>query len=711
MSAFCGSSGNFFMKILLSWLEEFVPLERGPRQVAQDLTMLGLAVDTVTTEGDETIFELDITTNRPDCLSHYGVARELAALYGKPLVPLIAAQNYPTESAAPPPRRKDSVVEIKDTDLCRRYSARLIRCVNVGPSPDWLRRRLELSGVRSINNVADATNYILMAYGHPMHAFDLDRLDGGRIIVRRAKAGEMLKTLDGVERHFTSEDLVIADAKRPVALAGIMGGEASEISAATRNVLLESAWFEPVAVRRTSKRQAMHTEASHRFERGADIGATLAAADRCIELIRELAGGTVDAQAIDARARLVAPKSVFLRRAEIARHLGLEPPYEEVEKILASLGFSPQPRGRTAWKCTVPSHRVDVAREIDLIEEVARHYGYDRFPSRLPGMAEGRPARKAPHAVEESRLRELCLALGYDETISMAMLGAVVSRSAAWGNEPPVELSNPLSEEVAVLRTSLVPGLLSALEWNLNRGARNVRLFELGSVYGRDTDGFREPARLALAATGDSVEAALGSPAKNFDFLDLKGDVEQLAGIFETGLTESLIVDPDELPDYYRRGYRARIRLGDKTVAQFGELDARVARGWKFRGSVFVAELFLDALDEKGIRVPRLRKISKFPAVERDFSVLLGEERRFEEVRRAIESLGIPEIVSVAPVEIFRGAAGSAQGSNVPSGKYSLLIRVTLQSQDATLGEALLGDFSARIINSLEEQLGAQIRM
>jgi phenylalanyl-tRNA synthetase beta chain len=694
------------MKILLSWLEEFVPLEHGPRQVAQDLTMLGLAVDTVTTEGNETVFELDITTNRPDCLSHYGLARELAALYGKPLVPLSASQNPPPESATPKAGRKDSVVEIKDTDVCRRYSARLIRGVNVGPSPDWLRRRLELTGVRSINNVADATNYILMAYGHPMHAFDLDRLEGGKIIVRRASSGESLKTLDGVERRLTSEDLVIADAKRPVALAGIMGGEASEISSATRNVLLESAWFEPVAVRRTSKRQGMHTEASHRFERGADIGATLAAAGRCIELICELSGGTIDPRAIDAQARPAAPKSIALRRAEIARHLGLEPPHEDVERILSSLGFSPQPKGRAGWKCAVPSHRVDVAREIDLIEEIARHYGYDRFPSRLPGMAEGRPARKAPHAAEDTRLRELCLALGYDETISMAM----VSRSAAWGDASPVELSNPLSEEAAVLRTSLVPGLLAALEWNLNRGAQNVRLFEMGSVYGRDTNGFREPARLALAATGDSVEAALGRSAKSFDFLDLKGDVEQLAGIFEIGLPDSLTFDSGELPEYYRPGYRARIRLGEKTVARIGELDTREARGWKFRGPVFIAELFLDALYEKGIRSPRVQKISKFPAVERDFSVLLGEDRRFGEVRKAIESLGIPEIVSVAPVEIFRGAAGSAQGSNIPPGRYSLLVRVTLQSQDATFSEASLGDFSARIIKSLEEMLGAQIR-
>ena len=692
------------MKILLSWLEEFVPLDRGPRQVAEDLTMLGLAVDTITTEGNETVLELDITTNRPDCLSHYGVARELSALYNKPLLVRDRfARSVQQPAAKPRARRKDANVAIVASDLCRRYSARIIRGVKVGPSPDWLRRRLELTGVRSINNVADATNYFLMSLGHPLHAFDLDRLKGGKIVVRRAAAGEALKTLDGVERRLTAEDLVIADAKRPVALAGVMGGEETEISANTVDVLLESAWFEPIAVRKTSKRQGMHTEASHRFERGADIGATQLAANLCIDLIQQLAGGTVDPHEIDAYARPESRKPIPLRRAEIARHLGLEPPHEKVVEILSRLDFAPVASGRAGWKYTAPSHRVDIAREIDLIEEVARHYGYDRFPSRLPGMAEGRPARKAPHAAEDARLRELCLALGYDEAICLAM----VSRSAAWGNGAPVELSNPLSEEAAVLRTNLVPGLLTALEWNVNRGAQDVRLFELGSAYSRNENGFREPALLALAATGDSVETALGRPAKKIDFLDIKGDVEQLARVFETGSLDSLMVDASELPEYYRHGYRARIALDGKTVARFGELETRKARGWKFRGPVFIAELFLDALYEKGIRSPRVQKISKFPAVERDFSVLLEEARRFEEVRKAIESLAIPDIVSVVPAEIFRGG----QSANVPPGKYSMLVRVTLQSQDATFSEAALGDMSARIIKCLEEKLGAQIRM
>lgn len=684
------------MKILLSWLQEFVPLPTDVRQLAQDLTMLGLAVDTVTTEGSETVLELDITTNRPDCLSHYGVARELAALYGTSLAPF--GESGKRESR---PRRKESIIKISATDLCGRYSARLIRGVKVGPSPDWLSRRLEAAGVRSINNVADATNYILMAYGHPLHAFDHDLLEGGKILVRRAAAAEPLQTLDGVERRLTPEDLVIADARRPVALAGIMGGQDSEISDKTVNVLLESAWFEPVAVRRTSRRQGLHTEASHRFERGADIGATLSAASRCIDLIHQLAGGSVDPREIDVYPRRASRQPIVLHPEQLARHLGLEPPAVNVKQILSRLGFSPQPAGRTGWKCTPPTYRMDITREIDLVEEIARHYGYEKFPSRLPGMAQGRPARKTPHAAKEAKVRELCLALGYDETISSVL----VSRAAqVFGDAAPVALSNPLSEEAAVLRTSLVPGLLSAVQWNLNRGSETVCLFEIGNIYRREGDGYREPARLALVATGDRLEAGLGQPSKSFDFFDLKGDLEQLAELFELG---SCDFDSESLPDYYRPGHRARWIAGGNTVGRVGELHPQEAAKWKFRRPVYLAEIFLDLLYEKNLRSPRVQPSSRYPAVQRDFSVWLPEETRFGEVRDAIRSLGIPELIAVEPVEIFRGAAGAP----VAPGKYSLLLRVTLQSRQITLAEAELAQYSGRIMQCLEQKLGAQIRM
>ena len=714
------------MKILLSWLNEFIPLPAQVRQVANDLTMLGLTVDSVTEAEGETVLELDVTTNRPDCLSHFGVARELAALYGKQLPPF--GGNKPVEPGSGlqdnspetvlrgrpqarirRARLKDSPVEIVATDVCRRYSARLIRGVRVGPSPSWLARRLELVGIRSINNVADATNYILMAYGHPLHAFDLDRLEGRRIIVRRAASNESLTTLDGVERQLAEQDLVIADARRPVALAGVMGGQETEISPHTENVLLESAWFEPVSVRRTAKRHGLHTEASHRFERGADIEATLAAANQCIGLIQELAGGTVDPREIDAHARWEPRKPILLRRRELARHLGLEPPAQDVERILFRLGFSPEPAGAIGWKATPPTHRIDVTREIDLVEEIARHFGYDRFPARLPAAESGEPARKASQALKEDPVRALCLGLGYDETISLVLVGR---RSEFFAERPgelaSVTLANPLSEEAAMMRTSLVPGLLSAVQWNLNRGSETVRLFELGNIYRRQEDGYREPPMLALVATGDRVEAGLRQPPKPYDFLDLKGDVEQLVELFEI---PSRALDSEDWPDSfhrsYRPGHRARLLTEGKVLALLGELHPHIAESWKFRQPVFVAELFLEVLYARNLRSPRFQAISRYPAVQRDFSILLPEAMRYEEVRAAITGLGIPELVAVTPVEIFRGAAGGP----VPPGKFSLLLRVTLQSHQGTLTEAELTKHGGRIIDCLERRLGAQIRM
>jgi phenylalanyl-tRNA synthetase beta chain len=588
------------------------------------------------------------------------------------------------------------MVEIVATELCSRYSARIIRNLNVRPSPEWLARRLELVGVRSINNVADATNYVLMACGHPMHAFDMDRLQGGKILVRRAAAGERLTTLDGIDRSLTQDDLVIADARNAVALAGVMGGRDSEISSETRNVLLESAWFEPVAVRRTAKRQALHTEASHRFERGADLEATLVCADRCIELIQQLAGGEPDPTPLDAFPKPHARPSIVLRRWELERHLGVEIPPEEVEGILVRLGFAPRVKGRAGWTCHSPSHRVDVSREIDLVEEVARHYGYDRFPLRLPA-GPGQATHRPPHAEKEEQVRRLLLALGYDETIS----SPIVSREAAgFGEASPVALANPQSEEGAALRTSLIPNLLSALQWNLHRGRQTVALFEIGKAYQRHQDGFQEPALAVIAATGDRVAATLSSPAKEFDFFDLKGDIEQTVQLFDAA---SLRADAEHLPPHYRPGHCARLLAAGQPLARFGQLHAELAERWKFRRPVFIAELFLERLYSLNLHSPQAQPLSRYPAVDRDFSVVLPDTATYETVQQLIASLQIPELQLLRPVEVFRGGP-------IPPGHYSLLLRLTLQSNETTLNEADLAERSARIMTALERQLGATIR-
>jgi phenylalanyl-tRNA synthetase beta chain len=425
------------MKISLNWLKEFVDVPVEPRQLRQDLTMLGLNVESCVQAGEDWVLDVEVTTNRPDCLSHYGVAREAATFYRQPLKRL----EFPAKESAEP-ASSEIAIEIADPDLCWRYCGRVVRNVEVKPSPEWLQKRLDAVGQRPINNVADVTNYVLMELGHPLHAFDLSRLRQRKIIVRRAKAGEHLKTLDDVDRTLAAEHLVIADAQRAVALAGVMGGEESEIGASTRAVLLESAWFEPTSIRRTSKAHAMHTEASHRFERGADIQMAPVALDRTATLIAELAGGEILRGMVDVYPRQELREDLVLRRSTLLRVLGAEISWEEVERILRGLGFETERQGTEGWRVTPPSFRLDVAREVDLVEEVARHYGYDKLPMRL---------RTAPPRVEKDLVREKELAasarlvaLGYREIIPSSMVDPV--ENARFTDRPPVALANPLSQ-------------------------------------------------------------------------------------------------------------------------------------------------------------------------------------------------------------------------------------------------------------------------
>jgi phenylalanyl-tRNA synthetase beta chain len=377
------------MKISLDWLKEFVDFSADARELKRGLTEVGLNVESYASAGEDWVLDVEVTTNRPDCLSHLGMAREVATHYRRPL----KRPSFRVKDLGAPAGAEVSI-ETRDKTLCPRYCGRVLTHVHVQPSPPWLVKRLEALGLRAINNVADITNYVLMELGHPLHAFDLERLRQRKIVVRRAKPGEKLRTLDGVDRALSAQDLVIADGERPVALAGVMGGEDSEISAATTTVLLESAWFDPASIRRTSKAQGLHTEASHRFERGADINMAPVALDRAALMIAELAGGEILRGMVGVFPPAKPRKDVLLRRGEIERILGAEVPWEDVRRILQSLGFQAQRRRTEGWQVSLPSFRLDVAREVDPIEEVAGHYGYDRLLARLRAWSPTRRAKR-----------------------------------------------------------------------------------------------------------------------------------------------------------------------------------------------------------------------------------------------------------------------------------------------------------------------------
>ena len=676
------------MQVLLSWLHDFVELPEYPEEIAEALTMAGMAVDAVNQHDGETVFELDVTANRPDALNHFGIARELSAIYRRPMkTPAVdvSESNEPASSRAS--------IEIADPDLCSRYSGRVLVDVAIKPSPDWMRKRLELCGVRSINNIADLTNYVLLELGHPTHAFDLDLLDQSKIIVRRGREGEELQTLDGLDRKLSAEHLVIADASRPVALAGVMGGAETEISESTRNVLLEAAWFQPSVIRRTARHFGMHTEASHRFERGADVGATIWAAGRIAHLFAKVGFGTLLRGVIDCYPGAAERGKIHLRAARIGRLLGAEVPAEDVAKILEALGFAAEP-AEGGWEVTPPSHRLDVGREIDLIEEVARVHGYHKFPMTLPPAFGG--TEEPPHAREEAEVRSALRSLGYDETISYSFISEEdASRFGSW---EPVAIRNPVSEPWSVMRNTAVPSMLKALEWNLNRSESDVRLMEIGRLYRSGGDPYQEPPVLAMGATGMVRRPSLGDEGGAFNFFSLKSDILNLLSGFDI---QEISFDAKDLPAFYSASNSARLLLNGLAVGTLGELDPKLAEARKIRQPIYLAEIFLDQLWQAGLKGHKHHKLPNVPAVHRDLSLFVPEGVSFAEICATVGQQ--EDLRGLEPIEIFRG-------KQVPDGCYSLLLRAIWQKDSKSMTDEEVNQYAGHIVASLSKTLGIRQR-
>ena len=677
------------MKLSANWIREFVDVKVDDRRLAEDLTSIGIAAEGISGSGDKTVFEMEIGTNRPDAMNHYGVAREASAFYDLPLKPIRPELPTPKEAAAFP-------IEIQEPDLCPRFSARVIRGAVIQPSPAKIIERLGLLDQRPISNAVDATNYVLWEIGKPTHVFDLDLLEGGKIIVRRARDGETLKTLDGIERKLASEDLVVADGVKPVGLAGVMGGYDTMITEKTKNILIESAWWDPAIVRKMSKRHGIHTDASHRFERGADFDSTVVSTNRVAELILASGGGELHGQVVDVVAKTMDQAPVALHMAEVRRILGDRVTPQEVVRILQRLGFdvTPERTDESEFTVRIPSWRLDVEREIDLVEEVARLYGYDKFPNTLPAFAGS--VIELPDAAKDAKLRSSLLALGYNEAVSLTFIAK--ENAAKFSSAEALALANPLSEEASVMRTTLVPSMLDMLAWNLNRGIDNVRLFEAGHVYQKHGEKSAEPKRICVGATGSALDPSVNQPARPYTFFDLKGDVQTLLDFFDYG---SLYYDA-QAPDYYHPARSARLVVDGATVAQFGQIHPDIAEARKLRQDVFVAEVMLDSLYRHGLRTIRYTPLPRYPAVERDFSFVFPDAVTFEAIQVAVEALRLTELRDFTPFEIFRGG-------KVGAGKYSILLRARFQSHERTLREDEVAGWSTQIVTGLQN-LGGTLR-
>ena len=695
------------MKVVYNWLKEFVDVTASPADLRARLSLAGVAVDSIEESAAGPVLDAEVTANRPDCLGHLGIAREVAAIYRLPLKPLHPKLKESQEKVAAAAR-----VEIAAPDLCGRFTSRVLRGVKVQPSPDWLRQGLEAIGEKSINNVVDVTNYVMFELGHALHAFDFDKLQEQRIVVRRAKPGEKIRTLDGAERTLTTDMCVVADAGRAVGIGGVMGGAETEISFSTRNVLIECAWFDPIAIRRTSKALGLRSEASYRFERGADPEMAELASRRAAELIQQVAGGELLAGVVDVYPHPAPEKKIELSRKELLRVMGADVPDRDIEAILSALGFHPVRvdvnRGSdgsiaAVWECRQVSWRQDVTRGIDLIEEVARHYGYDKFPPRLPPAKQ--PAHRLPHAEAQDRLRERIVALGYQEIVEIPIVDTQRNELFRPENLAPAVIGNPLAEDASVMRSTGTVSMLRAIEWNLNHGQRNLRLFEFGKTYELRDGEPVETQVLTLGATGMAQEKTIYEAAREFSFADLKGDLDRVGELVGGFVWHS------GGPQWLAASRAAQISLAGKSPAPanfgvVGQLAKRIADIYKFRQDVFVAELKLEPLVtgvEAANAARRFKPLPRFPAVERDFSLVLADGVAFAQVVETIRSLQIAELESIEAADLFRGG-------QVPAGKFSLMIRVKFQSAEATFTDAQLNGFSARIVVALQQKLGATLR-
>ena len=689
------------MLFSLEWILDLCPAKVDAARVASELTARGLTVDSVEETSSGVVLDIDIPANRPDCLGHRGVARELAGALGGGLAEALEPPEAPGGPEAGWGR-----VEIVEPALCSRYTASFVRGVSFGSSPDWVAKRLDCCGLRSINNVVDASNLVLLETGHPIHFFDYSRLEGAadaggpRVSVRRASAGERLTTLDGVERTLDTEMLVIADAGRAVALAGVIGGADSEIRESTRDVLIEAARFQPESVRATSRRLGIQTDASFRFERGVDAEGTIAAQALAIRLLRELAGGEPAAGMADVYTERYVPRRLRVRDDELARLLGFQPERRATRDALEAIGLAPEDGSGEGFEVRIPSWRPDLEREADLVEEVARHIGYDRIPTAAPGPTPSTSEDAAPS--EEERSRDLLAHLGFQEAIGYAMIAAGEDDAfVASSQAQALGLTNPIAEPLSKLRRSILPGLMRAADFNLRRGNHEVRLFEVGRVFLPGEPGRQpaEPLRLGLAWAGLAQPLHWSGPPRQVDLYDVIGVVDHLLGSLHAGLETRRMA---QATSAFHPGRSLSWQSEDAGLLAWGgalhpDLQAGIDH------PLFLIEVDLDPLTRLPAAVAQHAAVARVPSVVRDLSLVMSSPIAYGELLEALRRVDPP-----APVEFL--AVDRYEGPPLGDGESSLTVRVTLRPQEQTLTDSQTEGFRASLVAELRQQFEVRIR-
>ncbi|MFH0732855.1 MAG: phenylalanine--tRNA ligase subunit beta [Candidatus Omnitrophota bacterium] len=681
------------MKISYEWIREYAPTKVRAANLAQMLTMCGQEVTAIEQKGDDFIFDIEVTSNRPDCLCHIGIAREVAAITGKKLK--LPAYNIKSCFGKKIPKPQ---VIVKDANACPRYTARLIAGVEVAPSPKWLIKKIESIGLRPVNNIVDITNFILFETGHPLHAFDYDKLGGKSVIVRMAKDGEEITTIDNVKRKLKPHTLVIADLQRPVAIAGVMGGANTEISQNTKNILLESAYFDPVSIRRTSRQLGLSTDSSYRFERGVDLVNVAQASDRAASMICAIAKGKTHKTPVDIGKKTLKAPVINLRPQRVNSVLGAKISNQAIKKSLAAVGFKVSD-AKSAMKVIAPSFRIaDVKREEDLIEEIARIWGYEFIPVVLPRaiITDEESAFKRKKGIISST-QETLAALGFTEILTYSLISKDDIGKTAIPQINVIPIQNPLSDQQAVMRNSLLPGMLKAIAYNINRGNSNLSLFEFSNIYFRHAENLSEQLSLIMGACGET-EGDWKRQRQERDLFYLRGVLKTL---FET-MAVNIYFEETQHPSF-ELGKTLAIMSGSEMLGTVGAISPQVLAAMDIKQKVFCAEINTQILFKNARLEKYYKPIIKFPGAQRDISACVDNGIAFEDIYRAVKQAGGHIIKDIELVEEYKGK--QIQGS-----QRALLLRIAYQAKERTLTEQEIERAHNGIREKLKKEFNAQLR-
>lgn len=679
------------MRISVNWIRDYIDVSLSIPRLIEELNSIGLLIEEWEEKGGDVILDLETYANRPDTLGHMGVARELAAKLGLP----IKEQTWPLTELEE--KTSDLVdIQIWDGDLCPRYSGIIVKGVQLGTSPDWLIKKIEAMGLKPINNVVDVSNYVLFATAQPIHIFDLAKIGGRKIIIRRAKKGEILRSLEGEDIHLSHEMLVIADDKKPIALAGIIGGEESAVSEYTRDVFIESAYFDPVSVRKTNKKAGIQTDASYRFERGTDISFSPQAALMAASFLTQI-GGEATKGIKDVYPKPKKSKTVVLRNHRVSELLGVDVDEDFIEKTLTDLGFQVELQQQGIWRIKIPFFRIDIEREADLIEEIARFYGFDRIPARIPPLKTLEPVLDQKRR-RVNRLRQLLFHYGFDEVVNYSFFDP--EKEAIFEtSRKAVRIRNPISSRASLLKTTLIGGLLENIVWNRNRGAEGVHIFEAGKIYFSQDETCVEQLMLALVTSGFVGTTHWQTESEKADFFQLKGTCEDLMA--------DLHYEPfsfqEENHPFFQQGYSLSLHFKGKAVGYLGLLKEDILDSYSLKDPVWAAELNLNELFERQPQSFLYSPVIKYPSMSRDVSFIADQDVVFQEIKEVVERLSIPYLEKFELYDRFSGPF-------IPKDKISLSFRFIFRHPKRTLLTEEVDNLQQKIINALKTSFNIQLR-